>query len=70
MGQVQVFGAGDYSMRVWLDPQKVAARNLTAPDVVRRHPRAERAGGRRCRRRAAPAQDAPIPADRSTPRAA
>ncbi len=35
MGQVQVFGAGDYSMRVWLDPQKVAARGLTAPDVVR-----------------------------------
>jgi multidrug efflux pump len=34
MGQVQVFGAGDYSMRVWLDPQKVAARGLTAPDVV------------------------------------
>ncbi|KQV94950.1 efflux RND transporter permease subunit [Rhizobacter sp. Root1221] len=34
MGQVQIFGAGDYSMRVWLDPQKVAARGLTAPDVV------------------------------------
>jgi len=34
MGQVQVFGAGDYSMRVWLDPQKIAARGLTAPDVV------------------------------------
>jgi multidrug efflux pump len=35
MGQVQVFGAGDYAMRVWLDPQKVATRGLTAPDVVR-----------------------------------
>ncbi len=34
MGQVQLFGAGDYSMRIWLDPQKLAARNLTAPDVV------------------------------------
>ena len=34
MGQVQVFGAGDYSMRIWLDPQKIAARGLTAPDVV------------------------------------
>jgi len=34
MGQVQLFGAGDYSMRVWLDPQKVAARGLTAPDVI------------------------------------
>jgi len=34
MGQVQVFGAGDYSMRVWLDPQKLASRSLTAGDVV------------------------------------
>jgi len=35
MGQVLVFGAGDYAMRVWLDPQKLASRNLTAADVVR-----------------------------------
>jgi multidrug efflux pump len=34
-GEVRVFGAGDYSMRIWLDPDKVAARNLTAGDVVR-----------------------------------
>jgi multidrug efflux pump len=34
MGQVEVFGGGDYSMRVWLDPQKLAARDLTAGDVV------------------------------------
>jgi multidrug efflux pump len=34
VGQVMIFGAGDYSMRVWLDPQKVAARDLTASDVV------------------------------------
>ena len=34
MGEVQIFGSGDYAMRVWLDPQKVAARNLTAGDVV------------------------------------
>ena len=34
MGDVQVFGAGDYSMRVWLDPQKLAARNLTTGDVI------------------------------------
>jgi hydrophobe/amphiphile efflux-1 (HAE1) family protein len=34
MGDVQIFGGGDYSMRVWLDPQKLAARNLTAGDVV------------------------------------
>ncbi|HEY4646144.1 MAG TPA: efflux RND transporter permease subunit [Steroidobacteraceae bacterium] len=34
-GEVRVFGAGDYSMRIWLDPDKVASRNLTAGDVVR-----------------------------------
>src|SRR5512145_2501799 len=34
VGQVQLFGAGDYSMRVWLDPRKVAERRLTANDVV------------------------------------
>ncbi|HEY1873266.1 MAG TPA: efflux RND transporter permease subunit, partial [Steroidobacteraceae bacterium] len=34
MGDVQVFGGGDYSMRVWLDPQKLAARNITAGDAV------------------------------------
>jgi hydrophobe/amphiphile efflux-1 (HAE1) family protein len=33
-GDVQVFGGGDYSMRIWLDPEKLAARNLTAGDVV------------------------------------
>src|SRR6185312_12396527 len=34
IGQVQVFGGGDYAMRVWLDPGKVASRGLTATDVV------------------------------------
>ena len=33
-GQVQVFGSGDYAMRVWLDPDKAAARGLTAGDIV------------------------------------
>ncbi|HTV03698.1 MAG TPA: efflux RND transporter permease subunit, partial [Luteitalea sp.] len=35
VGATQVFGAGEYSMRVWLDPDKLAARELTATDVVR-----------------------------------
>ncbi|MGH8145312.1 MAG: efflux RND transporter permease subunit [Rhodanobacteraceae bacterium] len=35
IGDVQVFGAGEYSMRVWLDPQKLAQRNLTVGDVVK-----------------------------------
>jgi multidrug efflux pump len=34
MGSVLMFGAGDYAMRIWLDPSKLAARNLTAGDVV------------------------------------
>src|SRR5207344_2967799 len=33
-GDVRVFGSGDYAMRVWLNPDKVAARNLTASDIV------------------------------------
>jgi len=35
MGDVQLFGSGDYSMRIWLDPEKVASRGLTAGDVIR-----------------------------------
>jgi gold/copper resistance efflux pump len=35
VGDVMVWGAGEYSIRVWLDPDKVAARGLTAADVVR-----------------------------------
>lgn len=34
VGAVQVFGAGDYSMRVWLDPNKVAAIGLSPKDVI------------------------------------
>ena len=35
VGEVTVFGARDYSMRIWLDPEKLAARNMTAGDIVR-----------------------------------
>ncbi|MGB6662437.1 MAG: multidrug efflux RND transporter permease subunit [Xanthobacteraceae bacterium] len=34
VGNVNVFGAGQYSMRVWLDPEKLKARSLNANDVV------------------------------------
>ncbi len=34
VGNVTIFGARDYSMRIWLDPDKLAARDLTAGDVV------------------------------------
>jgi hydrophobe/amphiphile efflux-1 (HAE1) family protein len=34
VGDVQTFGARDYAMRIWLDPDKIASHNLTAGDVV------------------------------------
>ena len=34
VGNVNVFGAGQYSMRVWLDPEKMQARGLDAQDVI------------------------------------
>ena len=34
VGDAQIFGGGDYAMRAWLDPEKIAARGLTASDVV------------------------------------
>ncbi|MBM3652152.1 MAG: hydrophobe/amphiphile efflux-1 family RND transporter, partial [Alphaproteobacteria bacterium] len=34
VGDARLFGARDYSMRVWLDPAKVEARDLTAGDVI------------------------------------
>ena len=34
VGSVTIFGASDYSMRVWLDPQLLKARNITTDDVV------------------------------------
>jgi multidrug efflux pump len=35
VGDVFEFGQQDYSMRVWLDPDKLSSRNLTAGDVIR-----------------------------------
>lgn len=35
VGDAQTFGGGDYAMRVWLDPDRIAALDLTASDVVR-----------------------------------
>ncbi len=34
VGDVLIFGAGQYSMRIWLDPDKLKARSLDAQDVV------------------------------------
>jgi HAE1 family hydrophobic/amphiphilic exporter-1 len=35
VGDVAIFGAEDYSMRVWLDPNRLKALNLTTQDVIR-----------------------------------
>ena len=53
MADVTYLGQRDYSMRAWLDPDKLAALNLSATDVVDRHQPAERASGRRADRPAA-----------------
>ncbi|WP_397379831.1 efflux RND transporter permease subunit [Prosthecobacter sp.] len=34
VGQVNIFGGGEYAMRVWIDPDKAAARGLTSGDIV------------------------------------
>src|SRR5690606_18822147 len=34
VGDVRIFGARDYGMRIWIDPNKAAARNLTAGEIV------------------------------------
>ena len=34
VGNVQIFGARDYSMRIWLDPDRIASLGLTAGDIV------------------------------------
>jgi hydrophobe/amphiphile efflux-1 (HAE1) family protein len=34
VGAVQVFGGGNYSMRVWIDPDAAAARNLTSEEII------------------------------------
>jgi multidrug efflux pump len=47
VGQVQLFGSGDYSMRVWLDPQKSPSAGF------RRRTWCAKSGRRTCRRRPA-----------------
>ncbi len=34
VGTVRLFGSGDYAMRIWLNPEKIAERNLSANEVV------------------------------------
>ena len=69
VGNVTVFGAGQYSMRVWLDPNKLQARGLMPQDVISGDPAAEPAGHRGPGRRAADAGGAGVPvhAERQRP---
>lgn len=54
VGEVQIFGARDYSMRIWLRPDRMNALNITTDDVSRRcasrtcRARRGRWGRRRC----------------------
>ncbi|MGH8783059.1 efflux RND transporter permease subunit [Paraburkholderia sp.] len=34
IGNVGLYGSGDYAMRIWLDPNRLASRGLTASDVI------------------------------------
>jgi multidrug efflux pump len=34
IGDVGLYGSGDYAMRIWLDPNKLASRELTATDAI------------------------------------
>ena len=53
VGDVNVFGSSNYGMRIWLDPEKLKARNLTTAGRADGDPRAERPGRRRAGRPAA-----------------
>ena len=61
-GSVNLFGAREYSMRVWLDPERIAALNLTAEEV-----RVGAARSRTSRSPAASIAEPPMPNDRRVP---
>ena len=65
-----LFGERRYSMRLWLDPNKLADRGLTAGDVVGALRRAERPGRRRQRRRRAGDRRSDLPDQRARRRPA
>ena len=60
VGDVQMFGERRYSMRVWLDPDKLANLGVTAVDVGERHRRAECPGRGRQGRAVARAARHPV----------
>ena len=67
VADVTYFGQRDYSLRAWLDPDKLAALNLSAHRRGDRHRPAERAGRRRPNRPGAGSQGPAIPTDHQHP---
>ena len=61
VGNVNVFGAGQYAMRVWLDPEKMKARGLVVQDVINALQQQNTAGHLRADRRAAGARQRAVP---------
>ena len=53
VGEVRIFGAGDYAMRIWVKPDRLATMGLTVPDLVARDAAAEHGESCRPDRRAA-----------------
>ncbi len=53
VGQVQMFGARDYSMRIWLRPDRMNAMNITSEDIAQALNEQHVAGGIRANRYAA-----------------
>ncbi len=47
IGNVQVFGAGQYAMRLWVKPDQLAKLGITVPDIITRSAKAEHGESRR-----------------------
>ena len=70
VGNVTVMGAGEYSMRIWMDPQKLYSFGLVPKDVIEAVRAAEPGGRGRAGRHAAGAEGPAIPIHRRHPVAA
>ena len=70
VGQIRIFGAGPYSMRVWLDPKRLQTFGLTTAGRAERHPGTEHRGGRRADRRPAGPRGPALPVHDQRPRPA
>ena len=71
MGDVEVFGSGDYAMRLWLDPGKLAARSMDVDEVLAavREQNVQVAAGQIGGQPALPGTRVPIHRQRSRPAA-